>query len=277
MKRHSLLHTVAQQPAHGCVQGLSGLLPSLVGIIQDPSGAQRFPVSTFFIIMTCFMALSAMSFLAIHCNGHRFGGRLYGSLWPCGRQGRAGSSHQASIGDSATLMAADVTHEAALPPPTKEYAQLNRPRPSVGSHALPMALLLATAFANNGVMVSIATYILLPYAHGSKLMFWANTLSTISEPIVNVLLLWPWARWKRYHLLAFLWGPMTLYLIVAAFLSPSPPAASVSAHAAAMFVDLLTYSFPALLRVCSWALSWSLCLWRTAPCCHTPNPVLSWR
>jgi hypothetical protein len=46
-------------------EGINGLVPSMLAVIQDPGGSKRFSVAVFFFVIAAFLALSLLSYIAI--------------------------------------------------------------------------------------------------------------------------------------------------------------------------------------------------------------------
>ncbi|XP_043215300.1 solute carrier family 52, riboflavin transporter, member 3-A-like isoform X1 [Amphibalanus amphitrite] len=224
-------------------EGLSGLLPSLVALIQGvggnaecvngtgPNGSvvpvpaelqPRFAVDDFFYFLCSMMVVSGVAFALL---------QHLPRLAPA----REPADGAAAVGEPAAAAG------CPLPPPG--------PATPVALSAMAPLLLLQAAISllANGVLPSVQSYSVLPY--GNVAFHLVATLSLMANPAACLVL---YAAPVRRPVVAAGWaalgGLCAVYLLVTAALSPTPPLQGTAAGQAlvvlgwVLFVGLTTYS-----------------------------------
>ena len=183
-------------------QGLSGFFPSAIAAIQAPGDANRFSTGAFFVVIAGLMAVSCGAFAALvrmqpayaptptvgrrvlYPPSPRNAVELSGAVSP---RSSDNSDYDDSSMESVALLdggvgglrAGDDVSDAgasggaasvAAPPLPLPATAVRVPKRITGSVKAHLSVLAVLSCVQNGVIVSIATYVLLPFVDGNKVM-----------------------------------------------------------------------------------------------------------
>lgn len=254
-------------------EGMSGLVTGVLGLAQNPAGHMRFSVRTFFIVIAVLMAASGAAYLVLAFWRGVEGERRFASvadaisrsssplLRPLG--GGSGGSGSSGGGSDAPVTAAQAAAAgvggctATLPPLASRQRALEAMErllpPRYHAHVwrcvrTPAMHLAALSFVQNGVLVSIITYALLPFPHGNSLLLAAGVAAMTLDPLASFAVGWL-PRAPSLPRLAAAWLPLTVAVLALAAASPHPPGErSLLAGIAAACVYVLLRALLALAK-----------------------------
>lgn len=222
-------------------QGLSGLIPSVVAIIQGIGGnpecvnvtssttnttkteaiypEPRFSVGVFFIFLMIMVLMSWIAFIFLN-NLKSVKSQLVNNFKDSDREQTQSNEHNEHL---------DTTHVKDIPSVTSKLdSESSLMKNSIENVSKPVfiALLLSQAYIcmfTNGVLPAIQTYSCLPY--GNTTYHLTVTLSSIANPIACFLAFYiNSSRIKRMLPLIIGFGTVcVIYIISTAVLSPKPP------------------------------------------------------
>lgn len=180
-------------------------MPGAVALIQSPGEADRFSVGAYFIVLCIMMMFAAMLFFI-----------------------------DTKFMDHATFVATEQLINTSPRQPARRSLQ-------AWLWWRWLLSLSAIAFARNGIIVSVASYAILPYSEGKSLLLWSTFAGQAGAPLAAWAGMWWTSREgaeyfrKPYHiansdtrvsravtLLHVLWAPGIIFLLVVGAFSPEP-------------------------------------------------------
>lgn len=155
-------------------EGASGLVCSVMSLIQAPGDQDRFSVSTFFIILTGISIISFVAAMVLH---------------------RQLQSHELHSDDVRVVL------------PTVDTVMLKRT-------STILFIMFWGAFINFGILISLTPYVTGPLKHAGQALVYATALVTAVDPIASFLTMSPRLRSQRIVLQTVAWTVLLIPVFV---------------------------------------------------------------
>lgn len=230
-------------------EGLSGLLPSVVALIQGIGGSAecqlvnitetgqeiyekvvpppRFGTGSFFFFVFAMMVLSFVGFLLL--DRLNLSKRQYAAVQVGHGNNYVYERETKTVPDSGQIESNGHANNNPIVPADKVSSDLAQ-EISNGTYTFLLLLIGTISFFANGIFNSIQSYSCLPY--GGQAYHLSATLSVIANPLACFLAIFlPRTSLRSILTLTGLAGLLTVYVFVTAAMSPFPPLYDTTAGA----------------------------------------------
>lgn len=237
-------------------EGLSGFLPSIIGIIQGVgkttcNGTEphyhepNFGIGTFWIIMSSLMLISLISFVAMNLKFKKYFVKYESSTISdsVASSELTANREEGVLSDDSSKCSFD--HSAPVLPVTSSSGDMK-------SYYLLYFMLFVSCFFSNGFLTAIATYISMPY--GSQAYHLSAILMTLANPIACLIATFRPLKSERGIILSiFISLALAGYQLFLALGSPCPVLVDTTLGSTLMIMSTTSFMFFTTLAKVSFA------------------------